>query len=175
MWNLNFNRPPNSYYLFITKVFSFKLFTLWVTISVQFLGPTLTGESLVSTSVVWTSTILEWLKLQEYELWRRGRLQCLDLPTEFIGRTDTKREAKSNSCFSRLLLLHVWWALYLSNPQGLWESIFCAGFQPWWFQPPLTLAVVFSLFLPHFGTLLLGLAFAVLGTHWASTISCYII
>jgi hypothetical protein len=31
----------------------------------QFHGPTLTGASFASTSVVWTSAILEWLKVQD--------------------------------------------------------------------------------------------------------------
>jgi hypothetical protein len=56
-------------------------------------GPTLTGASFASTSEVWTSTILEWLKLRDWKEWRQDHSQWHDLPTEFrknllIGQTD---------------------------------------------------------------------------------------
>jgi hypothetical protein len=49
----------------------------------KFHGPTLTGASFASTSEVWTSAILEWLKVRNYKVRRRGHLQWHELPTEF--------------------------------------------------------------------------------------------
>jgi hypothetical protein len=49
----------------------------------KFYGPMLTGASFASTWEVWTSAILEWLKVRDYEVRRRGHLQWHDLPTDF--------------------------------------------------------------------------------------------
>jgi hypothetical protein len=45
----------------------------------KFHDPTLTGASFVSTSEVWTPTILKWLKLHDKK-WRRCHLH--DFPTK---------------------------------------------------------------------------------------------
>jgi hypothetical protein len=46
-------------------------------------SPRLTGVSSATTSEVWTSTILKWLKLQDWRVWCRGHLRWYDLPTKF--------------------------------------------------------------------------------------------
>jgi hypothetical protein len=49
----------------------------------KFYDTTLTGANFASISEVWTSVILEWLKILNYRLWRPGQLQWQDLPAEF--------------------------------------------------------------------------------------------
>jgi hypothetical protein len=44
---------------------------------------TLTGASFASISEVWTSAILQWLKVRDEKVRRQGHLQWHDLPTEF--------------------------------------------------------------------------------------------
>jgi hypothetical protein len=46
-------------------------------------GPRLASEDFASTSEVWTSTLLEWLKLWIKNLWRQDHIQWHYLPTEF--------------------------------------------------------------------------------------------
>jgi hypothetical protein len=49
----------------------------------KFHDRTLTGASIASTSEVLTPAILEWLKLRDWKVWRRGHSQWHNLPTEF--------------------------------------------------------------------------------------------
>jgi hypothetical protein len=61
---LNYNRPTCSYFWLFAKVFLLKVVRpLKIYQHTKFHGPTLTGEIFASTSDVWTSTILECLKL----------------------------------------------------------------------------------------------------------------
>jgi hypothetical protein len=84
LWILTFKRPPCSYFLFLTKTVLLKVVhPLKIYQYTTFYGPTLTGTSLASTSDVWTSVILEWLKVRDYRVRRRGHLQWHDLSTEF--------------------------------------------------------------------------------------------
>jgi hypothetical protein len=75
--------------MFILLAFFAKLVLLKVVHPLQiyqqtkFHGPVLTGASFASNPVVSTSTILEWLKLNDKELWCLGHLQWHDLPTKF--------------------------------------------------------------------------------------------
>jgi hypothetical protein len=46
----------------------------------------LNGKSFATTSQVWTSSILEWLKLRDKKIWRRDLIQWHNLPTEFHKR-----------------------------------------------------------------------------------------
>jgi hypothetical protein len=80
---LTFKRPPCLYF-FLTKMVLLKVVhPLKIYQYIKFHGPTLTGASFASTSEVWTSAILESLKVRDYEVRRRGHLQWHDLPTEF--------------------------------------------------------------------------------------------
>jgi hypothetical protein len=54
-----------------------------VTMVTKLYPPRLTGASFASTSEVWTSAILVWLKLRDWKSWHRGHHQWHDLHTEF--------------------------------------------------------------------------------------------
>jgi hypothetical protein len=84
LWILTFNLPPCSYFLFLTKMVSLKVVhPLKVYQYTKYHVPTLTGASFTSISDVWTSAILEWLKVRDWKVRRRGPLQWHDLCTEF--------------------------------------------------------------------------------------------
>jgi hypothetical protein len=84
LWILTFKQPPCSYFLFLIKMVLLKVVhPLKIDQYTKFHGPTLTGASFASISVVWTSAILERLKLRDQKVRRRGHLQWHDLPTEF--------------------------------------------------------------------------------------------
>jgi hypothetical protein len=84
LWILTFKRPPCSYFLFLTKMILLKVVhPLKIYQNTKFHGLTLTDASFASTSEVCTWAILEWLKVRDYKVRRRGHLQWHDLPTEF--------------------------------------------------------------------------------------------
>jgi hypothetical protein len=71
------------FFLFLTKMVSLKVVRrLKIYQYTTFHGPTLNGANFASISEVWTSAILERLKVRDYKVRRRGHLWWLDLPTE---------------------------------------------------------------------------------------------
>jgi hypothetical protein len=79
--NFNIQLAVILYFLFLTKMVSLKVVhPLKIT---KFHVPTLTDASFASISEVWTSAILEWLKVRDWKVRHRGHLQWHDLRTEF--------------------------------------------------------------------------------------------
>jgi hypothetical protein len=64
---INFNiQTAAMFVFFLTKMVSLKVVhPLKIYQNTKFHGPTLIGASFASTSEVWTSTILEWLKVRD--------------------------------------------------------------------------------------------------------------
>jgi hypothetical protein len=82
--NFNIQTAATFVFLFLTKMVSLKVVhPLAIYQFSKFHGPTLTGARFASTLEVWTTAILEWLKVQEKKVRHRGHLQWHDLPTEF--------------------------------------------------------------------------------------------
>jgi hypothetical protein len=70
-------------FLFLTKIVLLKVVhPLKIYQYTKFHVPTLSGASFASTSEVWTSAILEWLKIRDWKVRHQGHLQWHDLPTE---------------------------------------------------------------------------------------------
>jgi hypothetical protein len=83
--NVNFKFQPPAIFvlLFSREVGLLKVvYPLKIYQHTKLHGPTLNGASFASTSEVWKSAILEWLKLRDLKLWRRGHLQWYDLFTK---------------------------------------------------------------------------------------------
>jgi hypothetical protein len=82
--NFNIQTAAISCILFLTKMVLLKVVhPLKIHQYTKFHGPTLTGASFASTSEVWTSAILEWLKIRDWKVRCRGHLQWHNLSTEF--------------------------------------------------------------------------------------------
>jgi hypothetical protein len=82
---MNFNILTAAMFVFfLTKMVSLKVVhPLNIYQYTKFHVPALNGASFTSISEVWTSAILEWLKVRDWKVWRRGHLQWHDIPTEF--------------------------------------------------------------------------------------------